>query len=134
MANPQLIDYYAILSLPPKADLSGVENAYARLSDELVRRSAVDDTCHEALRRVNEAYAVLSKPELRRAYDRELFKEEFAAHERERRATQRRRTIASALLIGALSLIVLVQTAALVYIGHDELTQFFGAIGDLASL
>lgn len=134
MANAQLIDYYAILNLPPKADLSGVENAYARLSDELVRRSAVDETCHEALRRVNEAYAVLSKPELRRAYDKELFKDEFAALERERRATERRKAIASFLLIGALSLVVIVQAVALVYLGHDELAAFIGALRDLVAL
>ena len=35
MAEAKLMDYYAVLNLPPKADLSGIENAYARLSDDL---------------------------------------------------------------------------------------------------
>jgi len=35
VSDAKLIDYYAVLNLPPKSDLSGVENAYARLSDDL---------------------------------------------------------------------------------------------------
>ena len=73
MAEAKLIDYYAVLNLPPKADLSGVANAYARLSDDLMRIGEHDETAKEGMKRLNEAYAVLSKPELRREYDRAFF-------------------------------------------------------------
>ena len=82
MAEAPLIDYYAILNLPPKADLLGIENAYARLSDDLAVRGGVDETAEAALERVNEAYSVLSKPELRRVYDRAFFATEIAEAER----------------------------------------------------
>jgi curved DNA-binding protein CbpA len=122
------VDYYAILNLPPRADLSGIENAYARLSDDLAIRAAVDDTCQPALERVNEAYGVLSKPELRRVYDREFFSAEIAATERHERAIERRRALASGVLIGALGLIVVAQAIALVYIGFGEGAGLFTAL------
>lgn len=126
--TPPLIDYYALLNLPPKADLGGVENAYARISDELVKRSEIDDTCHDALAKVNEAYSVLSKPELRRAYDREFFRNEIIEAERQLLAEARRRELMSRILVGVLALIVAVQAAALVYIGHGEATSLFREI------
>ena len=51
MAEAKLIDYYAVLNLPPKADLSGVENAYARLSDDLMRLGDQDDSATSAMQR-----------------------------------------------------------------------------------
>lgn len=128
MPEAPLVDYYAVLNLPPRADLSGIENAYARLSDELALRSAVDDTCQQALERVNEAYGVLSKPELRRIYDREFFSAEIAAAEREQRASERRRAIASGAIIGALGLIVVAQAVTLLYIGLGEGAGLFSAL------
>ncbi len=131
MSETRLIDYYAVLNLPPKSDLSGVENAYARLSDDLVKQSDHDETAREAMLRLNEAYAVLSKPELRREYDRAFFKGELERLEKEARAVQRRRTMAGNLLIGALGLVVAVQAGALLYLGWDNATGLFQALGRL---
>ncbi|HQW51758.1 MAG TPA: DnaJ domain-containing protein [Tepidiformaceae bacterium] len=129
MAEAKLIDYYAVLNLPPKADLSGVENAYARLSDDLMRLGDQDDSATSAMQRLNEAYGVLSKPELRREYDRAFFRTELERLERETRAVERRKAMAGGLLIGALGLIVAAQAAALLYIGWDSATGLFQAIG-----
>lgn len=128
---PPLIDYYAVLNLPPRADLAGIENAYARLSDELVKRAEVDETSQDALNKVNEAYSVLSKPEIRRAYDQEFFAHEIAETERTRRAELRRKVWMSRMLVGALAVIVLVQAAALAWLGRDEATSLFTALWGL---
>jgi curved DNA-binding protein CbpA len=128
VADTSLVDYYGILNLPPRADLVGIENAYARISDDLALRGAVDDTCEAALKRVNEAYSVLSKPELRRVYDREFFSKEIAEAERARRAEERRRTFASRLLVGGLGGIVLIQAGVLVYIGWAQAGGLFSAL------
>lgn len=131
MPDPKLIDYYAVLNLPPRADLVGIENAYARLSDDLMRQSQHDETAPDGLRRVNEAYAVLSKPELRREYDRAFFRSELDKIERDARAAQRRRTLAGNALVGALGLVVAAQAGALLWLGWDSATGLFQAIGDL---
>lgn len=128
MSDARLIDYYAVLNLPPKSDLAGVENAYARLSDDLMKQSDHDETAREAMLRLNEAYAVLSKPELRREYDRAFFKGELERLEKEARALQRRRTMAGNLLVGALGLVVAVQAGVLLYLGGDSATGLFQAI------
>ena len=44
MAETKLIDYYQVLNLPTRADLSGIETAYARLSDDLMKQSEDDET------------------------------------------------------------------------------------------
>ena len=121
VAEPALIDYYAILSLPSHADLMGVENAYARISDELARRMDVDETCKEALLRVNEAYSVLSRPELRREYDRAFFAKEIAEAERLWSRAERRRALASRLTLSLLAGIIVVQAAVLIYFGSRQL-------------
>jgi len=130
MAKPRLVDYYSILNLPPKADLAGIEAAYARLSDDLMRQAQYDDSAREAMQRLNEAYAVLSKPELRREYDRAFFRAELERLEREARAAQRRRNLAGNILVAALGLVVAVQAAALLYLGWDSATALFRAIAD----
>ncbi len=131
--GPPLIDYYAVLNLPHRADLAGVENAYARVSHELVKRSEIDDTCHEALLKVNEAYSVLSKPELRRAYDQEFFHDEIEEAERRARADARRRDLASRVLVGVLGVVVVIQAAVLVYLGREEALSFFRAVAGVVS-
>ncbi|MGH2632900.1 MAG: J domain-containing protein [Tepidiformaceae bacterium] len=117
MADSALIDYYAILNLPPRADLPGVENAYARLSDELARRMEIDDTSGDALRRVNEAYSILSRPELRREYDRAFFAKEIAEAERLWHSAERRRLLAGRLMMTGLVAVIAVQAGVLIYIG-----------------
>lgn len=128
MAEAAIVNYYSILNLPPRADLAGIENAYARISDELAMRAAVDETCELALHKVNEAYSVLSKPELRRVYDQMFFSKELAAAERARKAVERRRTWSARLLVGALVLMVVVQASALLYNGWDQGAGLFQAL------
>ena len=128
MAEAKLMDYYAVLNLPPRADLSGIETAYARLSDDLMKQSEHDDTFRDAMQRLNEAYAVLSKPELRRDYDRAFFKGELERLEKEARAIRRRRNLAGNLLVAGLGLVVAVQAGALFYLGGDAVTGLFRAV------
>ena len=128
MAEAKLMDYYAVLNLPPRADLSGIENAYARLSDDLMKQSEDDETYRDTMQKLNEAYAVLSKPELRREYDRAFFKGELERLEKEARAAQRRRNAAGNLLVAALGGIVAVQAIGLLYLGGDAVTGLPGAI------
>ena len=130
MAEAKLMDYYAVLNLPPRADLSGIENAYARLSDDLMKQSEDDETYRDAMQKLNEAYAVLSKPELRRDYDRAFFKGELERLEREARAAQRRRNLAGNVLVGALILIVAIQAGALLLLGGDAVTGLPASIAD----
>jgi len=105
-----------MLNLPPTADLMGVENAYARLSDELAGRMEFDDTAGDALRRLNEAYSVLSKPELRREYDRVFLARELEETERRLLVEQRKRRLLGRVMVGGLICIMLVQVVALGYI------------------
>ncbi|MCA9824613.1 MAG: J domain-containing protein [Dehalococcoidia bacterium] len=119
MANPRIVDYYAVLAIPPSADLMGIEAAYTRLSDELVRRSNVDDTANSALDRLNEAYDVLANPESRRQYDEVLFQTEIEILKRQQEREDRRRWIVRASIFSALSGIVLLQSAVLLWIGWD---------------
>ncbi|HST01852.1 MAG TPA: DnaJ domain-containing protein [Usitatibacter sp.] len=128
MAEAKLLDYYSVLSLPPRADLSGIENAYARLSDDLMKQSEDDESYRDAMQKLNEAYAVLSKPELRRDYDRAFFKGELERLEKEARAAQRRKNAAGNLLVGALGLVVVAQAVGLMYLGGDAVTGLPGAI------
>jgi len=128
VAQVNLIDYYSVLNLPPRADLMGIENAYARLSDDLARQILHDDTSKEALDKVNEAYSVLSRPELRREYDRAFFRHELEALDRQAVWQQRRRAAAQSLLIGALGLIVAAQASVLIYIWWGEASGLLRAV------
>jgi curved DNA-binding protein CbpA len=128
VAEVRLVDYYSVLNLPHDADLTGVENAYARISDELAGLTEVDDECRQALDRVNEAYAVLSKPELRRGYDAIFLAKEREAERRRWDSLVYRRVWAQRAIITALGLIVVAQAVALAYIGWDELSDAFGSI------
>lgn len=128
MAEAKLMDYYAVLNLPPRADLSGIENAYARLSDDLMKQSEDDESYRDAMQKLNEAYAVLSKPELRRDYDRAFFKGELERIEKEARAAQRRRNAAGNVLVAALAAIVALQAVGLMYLGGNAVTGLPDAI------
>jgi len=119
--DARLIDYYAILNLPPSADLLGVENAYARLSNELVYRTEVDETAADALKLVNEAYAVLSIPKLRVEYDSEFFKTEIERQRRLAEAVARRSRLMANLIAGSLAMLVLAEAAGLAYLAREHL-------------
>ncbi len=128
MAESRIVDYYAVLAVPPTADLMGLENAYAHLSDELATRVTVDDSSRDALFRLNEAYGVLSKPDMRREYDRVYFSKEIATAEAAIKRVERNRRWQANLLVGALGLVVLVQAVALAYVGQDQLGAVVDAV------
>lgn len=128
MAEQKLVDYYSILNLPPRADLQGIENAYARLSDEFAHRMDVDETSGAALHRLNEAYSVLSRPELRREYDRVYFNREREMAEQRTAARERRREAMRRTLVYSLSAVVTLQLVALVAIGHGEILDAAQAV------
>ncbi|MEX0782557.1 MAG: DnaJ domain-containing protein [Dehalococcoidia bacterium] len=128
MAEAKLVDYYAILNLPPRADLQGIENAYARLSDELAHRMDVDETSGAALHRLNEAYSVLSRPELRREYDRAYFVREREVAEKRQVAHERRREGMRRLLVYSLGGLVALQVLTLVVVGRGEIADILQAV------
>ncbi|MGE5595773.1 MAG: J domain-containing protein [Hyphomicrobiales bacterium] len=127
-AQARLVDYYAALNLPHDADLTGVENAYARISDELATIGDLDEDHRAALLRVNEAYAVLSKPELRRSYDAIFLAAERAAEQKRVEAEMRRRIWLQRMLLGALGVVVIAQAGGLIYLGHDQLADLLRPI------
>ena len=119
MSEARIVDYYAVLNLPPHADLAGIENAYTRLADELASRVHEDDTAGWALERVNEAYGVLSRADRRREYDQIYFSKEIAELQHEELMRERRRAIAGTIMVGALLSIVAVQSIVLGMIGRE---------------
>lgn len=121
-----IIDYYAIMNLPPTADLYGVENAYARLSGELAEMSANDEACTAALAKLNEAYNVLSRGDLRRKYDGIFLADKRLEQERAAQREVRSVAMKQWAIILTLVGIVAVQGAFLAYIGWDDLTRLAG--------
>jgi hypothetical protein len=61
-----LIDYYGILGISPNAQLSDVKKAYRA---KAIVSHPDHGGNHEAMLHINEAYEILSNPELRRNYD-----------------------------------------------------------------
>lgn len=125
---PKLVDYYAVLAVPPDADLVGIENAYARRSSELVAAMEHDDTAAQALERLNEAYAVLSAPESRRLYDQAFFAAEIAESQRRLAAELRRQRLAQIALSVVLIAIVVGQAAALAAVHWDAVGPVVRAV------
>lgn len=122
MADSLVIDYYGILNLPPSADLHGIESAYARLSGELAELSVHDEGHRDALKRVNEAYSVLSTPTLRREYDTVFRSKELQAEIAARRRFVRRRQWMQRTVLAGLLLIVVAQAGALAYLGREQVS------------
>lgn len=116
-----MIDYYQVLNLPVTADLMGVENAYSRLSDELVKLGQLDEATSHELDQLNEAYGVLSRPELRRQYDSVFLAKQRAEEARQLNAYVRRQSIMQWSIISALVALVVFQFGFLAYIGRDQL-------------
>lgn len=76
-------DYYATLGLPPQAEPRQVKEAYRRLAFEHhPDRNRDTPSAADTMKRINEAYAVLSHPAKRREYD--TLRERFgsSAHSR----------------------------------------------------
>lgn len=128
MPASRLIDYYKLLAVPPDVDLMGIENAYVRLSDELVRLAEEDEESSRALNRLNEAYTVLANAETRRKYDRMLFAAEYDALERKVETDSHRRSIARTAIVGALGIVVAVQGSVLVWMTHDYVVDTVRAV------
>ena len=121
VVSKRIVDYYAVLNLPATADLDGIENAYMRLPRDLAGQISEDETATLAFERLNEAYGVLGHLEERRAYDQVYFIKEIADLQAEQTAARRRRKFTSGVMVGALGLIVLGQSAVLAYMGRDYL-------------
>jgi curved DNA-binding protein CbpA len=89
------------------------------------------------LSRLNEAFAVLGKPNLRADYDAVLFHDEIRARSRRQRSLERRRKLAANLIVGSVLLIVLAQVAVLGYMAVDRfpalLDRFYPAASPRAS-
>lgn len=128
MSQARIVDYYAILSVPPGADLTGIQNAYARLTDEISRLIGEDATIREAMTRLNEAYGVLSNPEARRRYDDVYFSREIALAQDYEQAAARKRNLASRFLVAMLLSLVVLQVGALAYLGRDTATDVASAV------
>ncbi|MFN0093304.1 MAG: DnaJ domain-containing protein [Dehalococcoidia bacterium] len=121
----ELIDYYAILNLPHDAKVQGIENAYARLSAEFAVNADADVEGEEAFRRLNEAYNVLSRADLRRQYDAVFLADERKMEERAQRAFERKRGFAQWAVIGTVGVIVLVEAVVLLVIARDDIYRVF---------
>ena len=80
-------DYYKILSVDSKADGSEIKNAYRTLAlNYHPDRNQDNPEAAEKMKSLNEAYAVLSNPEKRKAYDALKTRFGSSAHEEFRRA------------------------------------------------
>jgi curved DNA-binding protein CbpA len=119
VVSKRIVDYYAVLNLPATADLEGIENAYTRLSQELARQIAGDETAALALERLNDAYSVLGHPNQRREYDKVYFSKEIAEFHAQQESARRRQRFTSGIIVSALGLVVLGQSAVLIYMGRD---------------
>lgn len=129
MANDsRIVDYYAVMNLPTSADLAGIENAYARLSGELAELGHTDAAASLALKRLNEAYGVLGRPERRRKYDEVFLIRQRELEEREARAAFRHIAMMQWLVIGVLGAMLVTQGAFLAYIGREELAGMLGRL------
>ena len=62
-------DYYAILEIPPTASVQAIKQAYRRLALRYHPDVSGERGCEEAMKRINEAYDVLSDPQRRSHYD-----------------------------------------------------------------
>ena len=125
MSEKRFIDYYAILSLPPYANVDGVESAYTRLSRELVGLSSEDETAPLALERLNEAYAVLGHADRRREYDQIYFSREIAEIQGRESTRRRRQTVASTILTGALVSVVIAQSVLIATVARSDVVEAF---------
>src|SRR5215813_3959496 len=61
-------DYYDVLGVPRGVDPATLKNAYRKLAKQF--HPDCDGGCEDKFKELNEAYAVLSDPEKRSAYDR----------------------------------------------------------------
>ena len=68
-------DYYEVLGVPRNADADELQQAYRRLARDNHPDINRDPAAEERFKDVNEAYHVLSDPQLRARYDR--FGEDF---------------------------------------------------------
>ena len=123
MTQTSGVDYYATLNLPPHADLTGVENAYTRLSDQLMRLGGGSEDSRISFDELNEAYAVLSHPRQRREYDLVRFSRDISDIQRHRAWRDRRHRALQRAIVGVLGVGAIVQSLLLVTIARDDLVQ-----------
>src|SRR5437868_15140669 len=83
----RMLDYYAILEVPPTATQGEIKRSYRRLARKY--HPDLNQQAHDKhIKLLNEAYKVLGDPVKRAAYDRQRLEEE---QERERQNALRRK-------------------------------------------
>lgn len=75
-----MIDYYAILGIPPTATAEDVKAAYRRLVKQWHPDVCGLPNAHQEFVRITEAYSVLSDPYQRAQYDR-VYQQHFQRHQ-----------------------------------------------------
>ena len=80
------------------------------------------------MKRVNEAYGVLSKPDLRRSYDSVFLAREREIARREAQRAMRRHLVAQRAIVGALSLVVIAQAVGLIYLGREQVADVLSLV------
>ncbi|MFQ5381056.1 MAG: hypothetical protein ACE5EF_05480 [Dehalococcoidia bacterium] len=123
-------DFYAVLNIPRTVGLPGLQNAYARLSDDLAGRMGSDPTARDELIRLNRAFGVLGNADLREQYDSKRFADDYESSEEEIEREERRGRLLSNLLFGALVLVVGAQIAVIGYFGRTELADAVQWVAD----
>ena len=69
MSTTQFKDYYEVLGVPRDATAEGIKKAFRKLARKYHPDVSKDKDADARMKEVNEAYAVLSDPEKRAAYD-----------------------------------------------------------------
>jgi len=71
------LNYYRLLGVPPDAGQRRIKSAYRSLAKRFhPDRNNGSETAAELFRQSNQAYKVLSDPQLRKHYDQKLFQQE----------------------------------------------------------
>lgn len=82
-------DYYAVLDLSPHATHSQIKDAYYKLSMKYhPDRNKNAEEAHQKFTEITEAYSVLGNYELKRRYDKGIFRKEEDSHTEHRRPTR----------------------------------------------
>lgn len=66
-------NHYQTLEVNPKATQAEIKQAYRRLAKRFHPDSSSSEGDHERIISINAAYEILSNPQLRRSYDRQVF-------------------------------------------------------------
>ena len=119
-----------VMTAPPDAPREATHLLTMDLARyERVMRVNVDGAAATALKRLNEAYGVLGRPERRRKYDEVFLARQKELELKAARAAFRRTAMMQWFVIGALGAVLVTQGIFLAYIGRDEISSFLSSIG-----